>query len=481
MLKWLPYVIHMINAILLSALLLYLSFPNLIGPYGLGILAWLFAMPLCSSLEDEPLQRRLFIGGAWGLLFFGTFIYWFLDYNLLGYFLLVLAMTLQPLLFALLYPCRFNNKYLKLLYVPSAWVTSELIHAQILNGFSWSAAYSQAFNYPILQIIKPFGVHGLSFCMVLVGCGLYKLTKEPRSKNTYITVVFLVPLSLYAFGYLSITSYQKALSSSATFSVCLLQPNTDYRRKLDPSAVDGILKENIILTDKCFKDFSPDLVIWPETAVPDNILTEEDLKKEITAMVQQTKTNFLIGSALIGDENIYNSAVLIDKNSRVLNTYSKMHLVPFSEARFSAGDKIGLMSLNANLFGAAICSEDHYPALFQSMTQKGAQFIVLLLNDGWFKHSEALTTHLQASIIRAVENGLPLIRSANTGFSAVIAPYGEILYNLPLDQKDVLKATFPYSKSRAPHPNFRNIFELLVLSFVIMNFVLGSKKKGKPS
>jgi len=209
----------------------------------------------------------------------------------------------------------------------------------------------------------------------------------------------------------------------------------------------------------------PDLIIWPEAALPGILKKESELKKNINAFVQEVRIPFLIGAVSLEENHYYNSAILISKQGKFIQRYDKLHLVPFGEyipikrifsfletivpiGDFIPGNEytvfyleplasypvIRLASLNQQTdkptnrqrkFSVLICFEDIFPEISRQFIKRGADFLVNITNDAWFGNTSSPYQHLSASVFRAVENGVYLVRAANTGISGFITTYGE--------------------------------------------------------
>ena len=174
----------MISYLFLSIFLLYLSFPNFFNLFGFWPFAWIFAVPLFLALEGQPLGKRVLFGALFGLLFYAFLVEWLIAYNFIGYCLFVLALTIQPVIFAAFYGSMPRPKAglpptsVDILYIPALWVASEYIRTIVLSGFSWNLGHSQTFNPYVLQTANIFGSWGISFVIILVNYGLYGLDRK---------------------------------------------------------------------------------------------------------------------------------------------------------------------------------------------------------------------------------------------------------------------------------------------------------------
>jgi len=223
-----------------------------------------------------------------------------------------------------------------------------------------------------------------------------------------------------------------------------------YREfKWDPEAKGYILEKYLNITSKVNKD-KPDLIIWPEAALPVVLEEEPIFMEQVKKLAKEIKIPILLGAVNTQDDHYYNSALLISSEGEISTKYNKLHLVPFGEyipfrktvsfletivpiGDFTAGREYTVFKTQnsklktQNFFSVLICFEDLFPGLSREFIKKGADFLVNITNDAWFKRTSSPYQHLQASVFRAVENRVSLVRAANTGVSGFITPTGKIL------------------------------------------------------
>lgn len=249
--------------------------------------------------------------------------------------------------------------------------------------------------------------------------------------------------------------------------VCMVQGNIPQDLKHEPSEEYqlGNLKKYSDLS-MSMKGEPIDLLVWPETMVPGilNIGPEFtgrkiDILSQLTAMqlARDLNTNLLLGAIAItldGEEVVYfNSAYSYDREGKLIDRYDKIHLVPFGEftpmkeyfpfltgivpyeVGLTHGQKRILFHLDtlkeeSFTFGASICYEDTVPSLMRKFKKDGADFMLNITNDGWFRDSAELDQHLAIMVFRAVENRICMARAANTGISSFISPNGAIYAKL---------------------------------------------------
>ena len=341
-------------------------------------------------------------------------------------------------------------------FIPCIWVSLEYIRSHLFTGFSWALlGYSQYRILPVIQISDITGAYGVSFLLVLVNVGIWqtietiikagshKLKFRKKILVSVICILFSVLLTV-SYGYFKLNQPARGQS----IKVAVIQGNIPQRMKWDPDARDFILEKYSRLTETAAFN-RPDIIIWPETSVPGYLEDEPELLKEIGSLSRRVFPAYLlVGTPQQGrNRTLYNSATLLFQG-KIIKRYDKLHLVPFGEfipwpaffSRFSFAGLVGNFSRGADFtvfsfsqtrpkikFSALICFEDVFGHLARKFVQKGARFLVNMTNDAWFEDSSEPEQHLQASVFRAVENRVNVVRSANTGISCFINPRGETL------------------------------------------------------
>ena len=322
--------------------------------------------------------------------------------------------------------------------------------------------YSQASVLPIARLASWVGVYGVSFLVVFVNVTLWFSIEFWREQKKRLKILrkLLYPLlflSIIIFHFSRPVSVEKNKETTLV-NISIVQGNIPQSEKWDPG-----VKSNIIQTYQKLSELvgtsKSDLIIWPEAAWP-GIFNLDPEREEILKSVRPIQTPFLIGSPYeemlpeFGRPGkIFNSAYLIGSNGETLGRYDKIRLVPFGEfvplalffnlfglekyayslgvGDFSAGNTYRVFELPKPKmpvrFSTLICFEDTFPELARKFVDQGAQFLIVITNDAWFGKSAAAYQHLQASIFRAIENGVPVVRAANTGVSAFILPNGEVV------------------------------------------------------
>jgi apolipoprotein N-acyltransferase len=424
--------------IFLSAFLFYLSFPNYFCIYGFWPCIWFFAVPLLLALHEQPWHIRLGRGVLFGLCAYGLMARGVYAVSPAGFFIFVLALSVQSWMFA----CCFRSTghvWGDIVFYPLLWSASEWARNILLGGFSFYISHAQAFCPLMLKLYAALGCLGMGFIIFLVNTLIYSGVVRPRHRFYYVLAAGIIFLSIPLAGFIK---KDTDTSHAILVQVGVIQANISPWAKMDSDLFDRNAQIHLRLTQQSFAHANPDLVIWPETAFPDDLLTSAQWRPVIFEEAVNRKTDLLIGIAPIIDGKEYNSALLIGNRGQVKGLYHKQALVPFAENtpliawgidwgrgyHFSAGDKFTVMTLSRKpvRFAVVICSESAHPSIVSKLHKAGAQFLVEISNDGWFTDAPSYMLHAQAAVMRAVEMRMWVIRAANTGFSFAVDPDGNI-------------------------------------------------------
>lgn len=500
-----------------SALLLILSFPG----FNLWILAWAALIPLFFALEDCKPLKAFLISYLTGFIFFSGTIYWLIHVTLPGMIFVAAYLAVYFGLFGLIvnFVMRAKSDYAFGVFA-AAWVALEWIRSHALTGFGWAnLGYSQSFNLPIIQIADIFGVYGVSFLIVLFNAAVYTAIKNFRKKDQFfVPIAMTAVLITIALGY-GIYRLNNVFTGEK-LKVAVVQGNIPQDKKWDESFAATIMERYGALTRSCAKD-KPDLIIWPETSVPGFVENEPDLLERVRALAMEANAPLLVGAPRYEKtergEHYYNSAFLFLKDGSLAGHYDKMHLVPFGEyvplkdlfffvhrfARRPIGDFVGGEQFTVLKFmlersikdkdrnwklvkkvglGCLICFEDIFPELASGLVKNNAGLLVNMTNDAWFGLSSAAYQHAQASIFRAVENRVNVIRAANTGLSCFVDQKGRIIAKVSNEGKDLFVDGFKsceivLSRTRTIYNVYGDILPYLCIFFTVF-YIIRLTKKG---
>ena len=433
---------------LISAVLLVFSFPN----FNLWIFAWVSFVPLFFAAENKSRTKAFLLFYLAGLIFWLGTIYWLIHVTLPGMIILALYLAVYFGIFGFIISYPLPLTPYPLLFIPCLWVVLEYLRGYLFTGFPWALlAYSQYRNLPIIQIADLTGCWGVSFLIMMVNVAIYSVCGSRFSvlgrKSRLLLPLACILLSLI-YGYYRIYRAPD-IEHWTPIKISVIQPNIPQHLKWDTRARDFILQRYLSLTGQAAKD-RPDLIIWPEAALPATPEEIPDYYQMVRDSVTRIKAPLLLGAVTRRQELYYNSALLLSPAGQLLAAYHKLHLVPFGEyiplrkwlgflekavpiADFTPGSQYAIFSYPLPLtpypykFAVLICFEDLFPELSRQFVKRGVDFLVNITNDAWFGYSSAPYQHLQASVFRAVENRVALVRAANTGISGFITASGKVI------------------------------------------------------
>ena len=337
-------------------------------------------------------------------------------------------------------------------------MTLEWLQGHLLTGFPWMLlGYTQHRMLPILQTARIWGVYGVSFLIVLVNGSIVSLLVAGRSawRGAIAPVLLLLAALLYG------SSKPTPFPSERPVKVGIVQGSIPQGEKWQLDAREETVQRYVRLTRQV-AGARCELIVFPETAFPFYLRHPENASNYalVTGLARELNVPMLVGSLERTDGRIYNRAFLISRTGEVVGHQDKVHLVPFGEylplewifgylegltresGRFAPGAGHRALRLpGAEVpFGVFICYESIFPEIARAYANDGAEFLVNITNDAWFGTTAAPYQHLAMGVFRAVENGLPLIRSANTGISGAVDASGRVLVSTDLFEPAVLTA-----------------------------------------
>ncbi len=328
---------------------------------------------------------------------------------------------------------------------------AELFRAYALTGFPWALMGQGWVETPVIQLVSVIGVHGVGLLTVLAGAILARGTLRGLAvSGAMLAAMWGGSLWLGAGDF---------PDRETAFNVRIVQPNAAQQLKWLPEFQEMFFQR---LLESTAAEGSVDMVIWPETAV--NFLPDRrpDLLAEVAAAAHGADVVF--GARHFQDGDWFNSLFVLDSQGEIAARYDKHHLVPFGEylplndfansigwraladvtaLGFSEGDgpqTIETPSVPA--FSPLICYEAVFP-VYAEGSGKRPEFLLQITNDAWFGNLSGPYQHLAQARIRAIEQGLPLIRAANTGVSAIVNARGQVVAQLPLGVAGHLDGVLP--------------------------------------
>lgn len=335
---------------------------------------------------------------------------------------------------------------------------TDLARTYVLTGFPWALAGHVWIDTPVAQAAAFAGPVGLSILtMLLAALPVGFATRRGQAGGTLVAALLLATVWAGGAARLAAPDPQR----DPAIRVRLVQPNATQSLKWQPG-MRQVFLDRLISAGGGVSDRRPDLIVWPETAVP--YLLEDAGGVLDEALAISGGAPMAIGVQRAEGLRYFNSLAAVGPDGSVMATYDKHHLVPFGEY-IPFGDLLGRFGVSAFAaqegygytagpgarvldLGRAgkvlplICYEAVFPQDLRAAPER-ADWILQVTNDGWFGELAGPWQHLAQARLRAIEQGLPFLRAANTGISAVIDAKGRMVAHLPLDTYDWLDADVP--------------------------------------
>ena len=499
---------------LLSGLLITASFP----PLKTDWLIWISIIPLLIALEDTSPRTAFRLGIIAGLSHYISLIYWIINvistYGGLNFFISIFILLLLCLylsvyigIFSLL-TSTFRHSKIKILFFAGIWVSLEYIRGLLFTGFPWGLlGYTQYNRLEIAQIADITGVHGLSFIIAAFNVFFFQLILKNKDvfKNRYfifetLILIFLAYASIH-YGNNCLTRYNVDKPEKPQINIAIIQGNIDQAVKWNEEFQDKTIYKYINLTQRSYYT-KPEIIVWPETAVPLFFQDNNPLSEKIIDLARESNAHLIFGSPAYrresGNIRYYNRAWHISSEGKISGQYNKNHLVPFGEyvplknflpfvhrlvpaaGDFSKGESTDPLLLNKNLSGILICYEVIFPEIARSQVLKGASILINITNDAWFGYTSAPYQHLFISIFRAIENRRPVMRSANTGISAIVDPTGRVNIQGRLFTEEVITGRItPEKDVLSFYSRYGDVFAVGILILCLIKISIGLCYSGK--
>lgn len=489
---------------------LFLTFP---------ILIWLIDGVSAKQSRSGKSRRQEFwtafkIGWYFGFGYFLVGLYWIgaaflVDADTFAWMLpfAVVALPLGLAIFTGL-SCAvahllWTSGFIRITVFATAWAAFEWVRGIIFTGFPWNTVgYSFAANEFIGQSTSVFGIYALSLITVMITSAPAALADSDFQviRSWQKRIIGPVSMLVLFFALIGFGAWRLANSQAAFVpgvSLRIVQPNIKQSEKWEPKNASRIFSRYLELSDIATSPQNMGIadathIIWPESALPFLLDERQDVLSAIAAILPDKATLITGGirRTRSDDQNstYYNSVFTLNGSGKITGRYDKFHLVPFGEklpfekllntlglrqlvtlpGSFASGPGPVTMAVaGAPAMSPLICYEAIFPS---QVTAKNSRpgWIVNVTNDGWFGETAGPYQHLQQVRVRAIEEGLPVVRAANTGISAIIDPYGRILQQLALNRSGVIDGSLPLALEPTYFSKWgNNIFFLMILALFL--------------
>ena len=479
-----------------SGALMVLSF----APFGLWPAAIIALALFYQSLQGRTGRAALGLGWLFGIGLFGFGIAWIrISLNEFGnmpplaanalMLLLVAALALFYALAAWLVqwmrsPSGAHHWSGPLLVFPAVWVLFEWLRGWLFTGFPWLLAGNGQINplpgigAPLAGLAPVVGVHGLSLVVALCA-GLLWIAVHWRGAVRYGA---LGAIAFFLLIGALLGRVEWTAADGAPIRATVVQGNVEQTIKWDPN---GLLPTLEIYLELTRENLGSDLIVWPETAVPDFLHeVEQALIVPLGETARAEGSEIVIGVPIMESrEHYYNGLISIGSAE---DRYYKRHLVPFGEylpfkaqlrplidwfevpmSDFSQGQAPQpLLQVGAHQVGVSICYEDVFPDQVREALPEAA-YLINVSNDAWFGDSLAPHQHLEFARLRALENGRALVRATNTGISAIIDHRGRVIGSIPSFVRGSESADIQPRTGSTPFSRWGSLPVLLVVALML--------------
>lgn len=345
-----------------------------------------------------------------------------------------------------------------------AWVAMEWVRSWLFTGFPWNMiATVWAFDAAPLQPAAWIGGYGLGFATVLIAAAPAAVAMVGRvGRRRFAAVVFVI-----ATAWAATSAYRLSGQTDASYAgviLRLVQPNIAQRDKWRPEMRARHVVDQAVMSQNLGAD-PPTAVIWAETAAPFDLNRESQVRELISHALAGNSVALVgaLGSDVPdggGKPDVFNSLFALDPSGAILDRFDKTHLVPFGEyvplddvlpiarivpgrGSFTPGPGPRTMRIgNLPPFSPLICYEIVFPGAVADLNDRPS-WLLNVTNDAWFGYSTGPYQHFASAVLRAVEEGLPVVRVANTGISGVIDGYGQVRERLGLLKRGTLDVRLP--------------------------------------
>ncbi len=416
-------------------------------------------------------KSALLRGWAWGLGHFAVGSYWILEAfyvppadfgplgppivaglaGVLGFFPGLAAGTAKWVVRR--WP-SVDGRYRRLLLLALTWTVAEWLRGHVFTGYPWNPlGHVWAFAAPLVQGASVVGVYGL-------GLVTFMLLAAPVAGWIASVGALLVLVGAGVAG----MSIMPPPGDGTGPLVRLVQPNVPQGEKWRPENRAKQLHQLVDLSRRPGFD-KLSAVIWPETAAP-FIVEPDSPSLPFIASAVPPGGSLLMGAARGSgqrDDGVWNSLLVIDEAGKIAAHYDKVHLVPLGEyipfhkqlapvsgmigrGSFEVGEgRVTLQRPGLPSFSPIICYEVIFPAAVTGPGER-PQWLLNITNDAWFGLSSGPYQHLTSARLRSIEEGLPMMRVANTGVSAVIDAYGRVLAAIDMDREGIIDHAIPAAR-----------------------------------
>jgi apolipoprotein N-acyltransferase len=472
--------------------------------------------PLLVALRGASPRRALLLGYVAGSVQFAVVLYWIAyvttTYGGMSWLagcgvaaLLVGYLAIYHGLFGLGLVVLTRAGVPQWLAAAPLWTALEFLRGFLFTGFPWAELGASQFQWTrFIQAADLGGVALLSFIIVLANAAVAAAWPRP-ARALAPGLAALVTLSLgLTYGDFRERQVEALAERAPHLSVAIVQGSIEQGLKWLPGMQQESVRVYSQLTGQAARR-SPELIVWPETALPFYFLSEDDFTPAVLDMARGLKSYLLLGCPAYerreGEEIAYfNRAWLLAPGGQPAAKYDKVHLVPYGEyvplKRYmpflgqavanvgcfdagAAGCPLPIAGSRPARVGVLICFESIFSDLARDAVRGGATLLAVITNDAWFGRTSAPYQHFSMSVLRAVETRRAVVRAANTGVSGLIAPDGRVLASTGLYERRELPGRVPLMGLKTVYTTIGDAFAwaCLALSLGLSAWALAARRQ----
>ena len=373
-----------------------------------------------------------------------------------------------------------RKPYALWLFIPLTAILMEWLRGHLFTGLPWITLGSLTLDTPLSAWLSVFGAYGAAFMPALLAVSLAALCL--KSQRIYGLFGLLIISLLVIFP------PQVPQAEGPESRVAIIQPNIPQNQKWDTAFLNMSMQRLTNLSEQYALE--SDLIIWPEAAVPFFLERSPTWKTWLFEHMQSWHTPIIFGGLKSFEQNntAQNGMYLFTTDEKEPSFVGKHHLVPFGEyvpswlpwlhklvpdiGDFRPASDSGVLQQGTNHIGSLICYESIFPEEARQRVQAGANVLAIITNDAWYDHSPAAWQHLQAAQMRAIETGRYVLRAANTGIYAIIAPDGHITATAPWWTTTAVTGTYRTSSRTTIYQTYGDGPALFAASSIMIIWML---------
>lgn len=395
----------------------------------------------------------------------------------------------HTIIFSLVLKLKVNTVF-KILSLSLAFVLVQYVQSLGAYGFTWARiSLPQSAFLPLIQSASILGPYFVDLLLLLINA-FFAIAFLSDRKYVFCGTALTVFLANLIFGFVYM---QKEFESVGEKDVSIVQGNVLTDEKWTGSSSYSVYMAETLSLEK-----TDSLVVWTETAIPTHLNDSKKILSELEAYTVESGNEMIVGAfycTKMGRE--LNGAYYVSEGEVSDTVYFKRRLVPFGEflpfrrllssvsfldglnlfsSDLFSGHSTYVMDTEGGKVGNLICFDSIFHYLARESTNDGAELLVIITNDAWYKDFPAVYQHNNQAKWRSVENGRYVVRAANSGVSSVISPHGEVLSSLPPLVKGTLSEKVYFIEDKTVYTQIGDIIIVPILAFLVLCILISIKK-----